>query len=646
MKRVTINNLRVENFKGIKSFEHDFTNNVIVKGDNGTGKSSIFADAIPWCLFGKNGQNKTDFSIKNTVDTTLNRGDHTVIVNMIAGDEQIQAKKVYREKWVKQRGSEEATFKGHESEHFWNNVPCTEKEYQAKVSGVIEESIFKLLTNPLYFNVNLSETDRRDTLVRMSGDISNEKVINGTPMYHELFAKIKGQKTLEEYRKELSYERTGLKKALLEIPIRIDEIIKRQPKAEDWSAIQAEIATKEQSIKDIEAEITGITSGLDEQNKAIQNIQQEVYNANRKMREIENRLKGEAENEASKKNMEINQAINDLTSVRRALISLQNEKARLEDEIKQKQNEVTTLRDKWGKVNAEIFTFDESKCTCYACNQKLPDADPDKAKADQYSVFTSDKNLRLDNISTYGQSLNGRIEDLNARITEINQQHDELAKKEEALLEISARPKYVADDVTKLLDQDKEFQEALKIANQAIPKVVIPDVADQREMIKVLSEGIGNLKNLLFNKGLIEQGISRINDLKAEEKRYSKDLADLERNIFTIDSFQKHKMELVEQAINSRFKIVKFKLFKKNVTNDGEEPCCIAMVNGVPFADLNRAGQINAGIDIINALSEFYGVSAPLIFDNAEAVTEFLETDSQLIKLYVEKGKALEVSCN
>ena len=54
--------------------------------------------------------------------------------------------------------------------------------------------------------------------------------------------------------------------------------------------------------------------------------------------------------------------------------------------------------------------------------------------------------------------------------------------------------------------------------------------------------------------------------------------------------------------------------------------------------DANNAAKINSGVEIINVLSEYYGVLAPIFIDNAEAVTKFTETKAQVIKLIVAKG--------
>ena len=54
---------------------------------------------------------------------------------------------------------------------------------------------------------------------------------------------------------------------------------------------------------------------------------------------------------------------------------------------------------------------------------------------------------------------------------------------------------------------------------------------------------------------------------------------------------------------------------------------------------MNNAARINVGLDIINALTSYFKVSAPVFIDNAEAVTDFIATNSQTIKLIVDESK-------
>ena len=163
-----------------------------------------------------------------------------------------------------------------------------------------------------------------------------------------------------------------------------------------------------------------------------------------------------------------------------------------------------------------------------------------------------------------------------------------------------------------------------------------------------MTSGIGTMakrEGLMASRLLetIEKCIKRVDELKAEEKKTAKELADLEKVEFTIEGFQKKRMEMIEQAVNGRFSFVKFKLFETLVTG-GEVPCFKTMVHGVPYSDANRAGQINAGIDIINALSATYGITAPIIIDNAECVNDFQPTEAQTIRLYVTKDPVLTIN--
>ena len=122
----------------------------------------------------------------------------------------------------------------------------------------------------------------------------------------------------------------------------------------------------------------------------------------------------------------------------------------------------------------------------------------------------------------------------------------------------------------------------------------------------------------------------------------SQALADLEAIEYTITQFAKAKVEHIEKRVNALFKVVRFKMFNQQL-NGGETPTCEAMVNGVPYSDLNNAGRINAGLDIINAICNFEGVYAPIFIDNAESVNELMPTTSQTIRLIVTEDENLVI---
>lgn len=51
--KLKIRSLHMENFKGIKSLDVNFSNKTSIKGQNAAGKTTVF-DAFTWLLFNKN----------------------------------------------------------------------------------------------------------------------------------------------------------------------------------------------------------------------------------------------------------------------------------------------------------------------------------------------------------------------------------------------------------------------------------------------------------------------------------------------------------------------------------------------------------------------------------------------------------------
>lgn len=643
MKKVIFESIKIINFKGMESFETDFSHDTIIRGANKKGKSTI-SDAIHWVLFGKDSNNRENFSIKNTVNTDLNRADHIVELTMNIDGLKTVAKRIYRERWSKKRGDEVTTFDSNETEYFWNNVPKKMKEFQVLVSEICEESIFRMLTNPKYFNEVLKENERREKVIGMAGDITNEKVINGTAVYQELFAKLQGQKSLEDYRKEISYEKSGLKKYLDQIPVRIDELIHSNPDTLDWKDLENEIAQKEQAIIEIDQDIEGTVGQDDKFNKTIQAHFDARLNAQLRMNEIRLAFANKENNAVSTANMEIISAKGELNLILRNIESLIQNRDNATIQLEQFEKKLERLRGEYDIESKKQFTFDRETCKCTQCNRKFETTDIELMEKSHRTYFHIAKIDSLDKLNNEGQQCKKDIANVTKMINQYTDQIDSLTTKKEEVLEISMRELTKPKDIETLLLVDADYMANLEIFEKAVPEKKVTDVADLRDMKKVLQEGIDALKKQLSNKEVIGRNLIRIDELKEDEKRMSKDLANLEKIEFTIESFQKRRMEMIESAVNQHFSFVKFRLFETLVTTGNEVSVFKTIVDGVPYSDANRAGQTNAGIDIINAFSKVYGISVPIILDNAESVNEFLPTESQTIKMYVTRDEELVIA--
>ena len=164
---------------------------------------------------------------------------------------------------------------------------------------------------------------------------------------------------------------------------------------------------------------------------------------------------------------------------------------------------------------------------------------------------------------------------------------------------------------------------------------------DEQQILS-LQEQERNLLRILQQRELHGQITARIEDMRKQQQQLAEQLAEVERRYFTATDMQQAADDLLEMQANKMFNFVQFRLFRTQV-NGTRVPYCEAHVGGVPFSDLNTADRINAGIDIISTLSRHYGISAPIIIDNAEAVNRLLDTPNQKIQLYVTTEKTLQV---
>ena len=152
--QILLKKMSLVNFKGIRSAEFDFNPTVnTVLGDNATGKTTIM-NAFLWCLFGKDIEDRKDFEIK-TYDKEgkiIERLEHSVELVLDVDSKEITLKRVLSEKWQKKRGADDLEFTGNETTYFWNEVPLKQMDYQSKIKDLIDEGLFKLLTNVNYFH--------------------------------------------------------------------------------------------------------------------------------------------------------------------------------------------------------------------------------------------------------------------------------------------------------------------------------------------------------------------------------------------------------------------------------------------------------------------------------------------------------------
>ncbi|PXA44202.1 ATPase, partial [Staphylococcus pseudintermedius] len=138
----------------------------------------------------------------------------------------------------------------------------------------------------------------------------------------------------------------------------------------------------------------------------------------------------------------------------------------------------------------------------------------------------------------------------------------------------------------------------------------------------------------------------RIKELRTKEDNLLDEKEEYAYQLYQLNLFTTTKINMLTDNINEKFDMAEFKLFNQLVNGELEETC-ITLVDGVEYSGgLNNAARINVGLDIINTLCKHYNVTAPIFIDNAESVTNVINTDAQQIQLIVsEDNRELVMKC-
>lgn len=647
--------LSLRNFKGIRMLDVNFGHETTISGDNATGKTSIF-DAFTWLLFGKDTTGRNDFEIKtlNASGNPIHRLEHEVSATLQVDGMEVELRRIYKEKWIKKRGSVEPEFSGHTEDFFYNDVPLSKGDYGAKIASILDENIFRLITNPLYFN-SLKWQERRQTLLNIAGEISNTDILQSLDGNNiDLLTEMLNQgKTVDEFKREITAKKKKIKDELEMIPARIDELNRSLPDSMNWETLEGRIAGKQSEFDYVEAQLLDQSKALQANQSQRNELQKQINSLAAKENQIKFDIENAVKAEQQEKNSE--NALN-----KQKLSGISRQKKMLTDSFASDSKALEMLKAKrerliadWQKENAKTFEVNENEFICPTCKRELETSDIDAKRSEMIKHFNEHKQKTLADITGEGKQIKAKIETLEKNIDETKAaietldsealKYDGLIKDFEARnanqLSISAiiEMRITANAELKTLAANEQ---ALK-EQLATMKDFKPD-AELHAMKKELQASIYALRDELSSKERIEKIEARIEELKDNEKNLAGELARQEGIEFTIQQFMKAKMDTLERRINDKFSMVKFRLFDIQI-NGGEVECCDTLINGVPFSDANHAGQLNAGLDIINALCEHYDVTAPCFIDNAESTNKFIPLKSQMIKLVVTKDKKLKI---
>jgi DNA repair exonuclease SbcCD ATPase subunit len=636
--------LKLHNFKGVKDFTlNSDGESVRIFGDNATGKTTLF-DAFIWLLFDKDSANRKDFSIK-TIESgvELHGLNHEVEGVFRINNKPLSLKKVFSEKWTKKRGAATKEFTGHTTDYFIDSVPAKKKDFVDRVSQIVDEDIFKLLTSPTYFNEQLHFKEKRKILLEVCGDISDKDVINSNKELAKLESILNG-KSIEDHRKIIAAKRKEINNELEKLPIRIDEVNRSKPDVSNLieQEINDEIQYLNSLVEGKEQELIRIQNGseLTEKQKQLRILESDLMAIKNKHQELNYGMLND-------KQKEVYEIQNQLDSLKQNHRVNQREIDSFQSMLSQKEKNIQDLRLSWHNTDKE--TFENHQTTCPTCGQDLPEEQIEEA----IKRFNLEKSNKLEEITSNGKRLNEEktkiIAEIESHEEAIEMREKEIAEKEQQFASVKSELEQQKANVSRV-ENTGEYQEKIaeiKIVEESINQLKQSTVEESNKIkntIAGIKEEVSKLNQDRSQFVSLNKANQRIEELQEEEKELAREFEQLEEELYLTEEFIRTKVQLLTEKINSKFKYARFKLFETQI-NEGLKEKCETLYKGVPYGGgLNNAARINVGLDIINTLSEHYGFMAPIFVDNSEAVTRLIETNAQVVSLVVSgKDKELRI---
>ena len=660
MKKILIDKICLRYFKGVENKEIVLGDNInVVKGRNGIGKSTI-ADAISWVLFGTNQAGATKFGIKTKDKDGKEIEDvaHSVEISLSVQDEQEGMMCYVLTRTLTETRKEDGSVTNNYTYKVDGEVE-TAGDFKKVVDAICPEEVFRLCSSPYSFT-QMDWSEQRKRLNEMFGVPSVEDVTGGDKKY-DAIKELLEKDDVDKILKHLNYKRKEVQKNLDEVPVRLEALKNVLPKAEDWAAVEKLILEKRKEITETRKNLNTIDNGGADFIRKYQNISTLNLDHKRKriMEESAQRRLGEiikanaeAKTACKKAVAEAEQTVEDLQVKIKSLDeSIERCNARL--------NELETAKadgkEKWKLIKARKWEWNEDDAFCPTCKQALPEDQVQKIMEESKKTFLNNQASDLKKLGddaarikeevkkceetteyfkTEQKTTQTQLDKAETELEEARKAQEEQAKKEEEKVSVETllaeKPEYkqVCDRIKKIeAEQEKPADEGMSEEDKKLK-------ADVEKKLKDLESEREVLASRLAVKAQWEKVNAQIVGLQEERTQWKEQIDSLDEKIKAASDFQRRSCEVLEENVNRRFKLVRWKMFRRQL--DGtDKPWCECSVDGVPYSDLNTAAKINAGLDITNTLKRHYGVDVPCVIDNAETVQEPLYEGGQQIRLTV-----------
>lgn len=659
MKTVTLKSVKLENYKsfsgslpGRKNFSCEFGHKTKISGRNREGKSSI-KDSFFDVLTGKMADGSQPDKIRphDEKGVDIDRIDIIRELGLEIDGKPVTVSKKTSQKWRKPRGQSEEVFDGNVTTYAVDGFDIKQKQFTEWQESIADPDVLLMCSNarPFLNTVQKSTSEARKILERMSG-FKIEDFIAQNPEYAQIEEITKGhsvEDALKQLRKNLNAQKKSSDKARTELSYE---------KSREPEKGEVEIADLQKSVNEYNKQI----AGLDEQEKALNDVSSAYDEKSREIVELRN------------KQSQIRMERNSVLLGNRQ--SIQSEIAELQAQKKEKSNELLLAEMDLRHSNMEIERhaaevkkaqedysrwisqeFDDSEIAviesevlnedsliCPTCGQAFPKERAEKIRED----FEKNKALRIEGVKSAGRNYEEMKDREIQRVTESgNKAATDLkeAKKaqEEAEHKIAEIKKSISDLALKIAEKEKELSALpaeVDLSGDTEYNAISAQIEEAQKSLETMDNGstarekITEKRNAYIRESAkLAAEINKIQSDKAEHERRVEELeeklkvegqrcADIEKNIDTLLNFSIEKNKALAEKINPHFRHFQFSFLDYTIEGNPVETLKLVCDGTSYFDGLNGGDQRLVELDLCRGLQEINGLCLPIWLDESNTI--------------------------
>ena len=650
MKKIIFKSLSLLNFKGIRNLHVSFGENLtVISGRNAAGKTSI-ADAIMWVLFdvGYDG-NKLEPKTFDKNHEIIKEIPHEAELTLLVDGDQIVLKRSLSDAWKGDKCTN--TYK-----YYVDGDVTTAGDFKKVVESICPDSVFRRISSATNF-CSLPWQKQRELLESLADQYTSQDITQGDERFDFVVEELK-KKTIADLIHHIKYKRKEVQKQLDAVPVRLAELNKSLPEAQDWDALSAEKTKLNDKLVELANKIQAIRIGGADKVR-YDGILKKIEFAEKRKRNMEQGAMNLATEQATKHqsdvittNIAVKKAQSLVDDLKATMRGYTESEIHAKDKKEECERKVVDINNRLDELSKSRWSWNAEDGICPHCGQPLPAEDVERIKKESKDRFNERKSNASKKIQEEFNGIQQEYTDAKNILEKLDNDRmvttNQLVKANKTLKEAEFKKLEVDAEKPKtyeqILAEKEEYQQVVKEIADLQAELNEPS-ASSDENAKMLvelekeREPIGIRYNEVLELLATKETYDRISELiekaKQDKESYQNQLDELDEQLDLANEYNKKSCQLLEENVNGHFSYVKWSMFTQDL--DGNmKPYCECYHDGVPYSRLNGAAKVNAGIDIANTFSRFYEVSAPMVLDECESVNDPIYSgEQQQIRLKV-----------